>query len=77
MENIVELPGKHTMQTGQAYHSRAERAARRKENPAPSDGERAGRESGKGILRDYSAFFLTIAQAILAGEPEEPGAATA
>jgi hypothetical protein len=44
MENIVELPGIHTVQMGEAYHSPAERDARRKEIPPPPE-ERAGEDA--------------------------------
>ena len=75
MENIVELPGKHTMQTGASLpQSGGEGCKKKKETAPPAEGAVVKRSRKKEAA--YSAFLIA-AQAILAGEPAEPGAATA
>ena len=76
MENIVELPGICQVQTGEAYHSPAQMDARRNEKNRSLLWGGSGRAKIENRVFAYSAF-LTTAQAILAGELEEPGAATA
>ena len=63
------------MQIREAYHSLVRRDARRKRKPLPLLEEAAGKNFREGESA-YSTFLIT-AQAILAGEPVEPGAATA
>jgi len=58
----------------EAYHSPAQGDARRKKKTAPR--WRGAVEGVQNLEFAYSAF-LTTAHAILAGEPEEPGAETA
>ena len=73
MENIVELPGMlHGADAGSLPQSGAE-GCKKKNKTAPRWGAVEGVSNRKLV---YSAF-LTTAHAILAGEPAEPGAATA
>ena len=75
MENIVELPGiHHGADAGSLPQSGAEGCKKKKESRSPGR-ERPVISFRKGESA-YSAFLIT-AQAILAGEPEDPGAATA
>ena len=63
------------MQTGEAYHKRAERDAIRKEPAWPNRTRRASRFTE--LIREVYSGFFTTAQAIRAGEVAAPGVATA